>query len=221
MKARSFILLCLSALLGVLISCSRTESDPGPSGPIMRDGIWEGTGEGRGGTILVRITVESNIITDAKAMSQSESSFAQESLNAVLAKAIGRKDYMSVELDGVSGATLTSTGVIDALNMAIAVAKGEKKAEEKIYSDGKCDIVVVGAGGAGLCAAVEAAAQGRTVIVLEKQGIIGGNTNYSTGGINAAETSVQQELGIIDSKDLFYDDTMKGGHYLNLSLIHI
>ena len=215
MKARSFILLCLSALLVVLISCSRTESDPGPSGPIMRDGIWEGTGEGRGGTILVRITVESNIITDAKAMSQSESSFAQESLNAVLAKAIGRKDYMSVELDGVSGATLTSTGVIDALNMAIAVAKGEKKAEEKIYSDGKCDIVVVGAGGAGLCAAVEAAAQGRTVIVLEKQGIIGGNTNYSTGGINAAETSVQQELGIIDSKDLFYEDTMKGGHYLN------
>ena len=203
MKARSFILLCLSALLCVLISCSRTESDPGQSGPIMRDGIWEGTGEGRGGTILVRITVESNIITDAKAMSQSESSFAQESLNAVLAKAIGRKDYMSVELDGVSGATLTSTGVIDALNMAIAVAKGEKKAEEKIYSDGKCDIVVVGAGGAGLCAAVEAAAQGRTVIVLEKQGIIGGNTNYSAGGINAAETSVQQELGIIESKDLF------------------
>ena len=49
MKARSFILLCLSALLGVLISCSRTESNPGPSGPIMRDGIWEGTGEGRGG----------------------------------------------------------------------------------------------------------------------------------------------------------------------------
>ena len=58
MKARSFILLCLSALLGVLISCSRTGSDPGPSVPIMRDGIWEGTGEGRGGTILVRSFVD-------------------------------------------------------------------------------------------------------------------------------------------------------------------
>ena len=50
---------------------------------------------------------------------------------------------------------------------------------------------------------------------MEKQGIVGGNTNYSTGGINAAETSIQRSLGIYDSKELFYDDTMKGGHYLN------
>ena len=181
----------------------------------MRDGVWEGTGEGRGGTILVRITVTNNTITDAKAISQSESSFAQAALNEVLDNAIGRTDYLSLETDGVTGATLTSTGVIDALNMAIATAKGEKTEEEKVYTDGECDIVVIGAGGAGLCAAIEAASNGYNVTVIEKQGIVGGNTNYSTGGINAAETSVQKNLGIEDSKDLFFDDTMKGGHYLN------
>ena len=181
----------------------------------MRDGIWEGTGEGRGGTILVRITVTNHIITDTKAVSQSESSFAQEALNKVLSNAIGRTDYLSLETDGITGATLTSQGVIDALTMAIAAAKGERSEEETGDGDCSCDIVVVGAGGAGLCAAVEAASQGCKVIVVEKQGIVGGNTNYSTGGINAAETSIQRSLGIYDSKELFYDDTMKGGHYLN------
>ena len=56
---------------------------------------------------------------------------------------------------------------------------------------------------------------GADVIVLEKQGIIGGNTNYSTGGLNAAETSVQKKLSIIDSKNSHYDDTMEGGYSLN------
>ena len=101
------------------------------------------------------------------------------------------------------------------MTIAIAAAKGERSEEETGDGDCSCDIVVVGAGGAGLCAAVEAASQGCKVIVVEKQGIVGGNTNYSTGGINAAETSVQCGLGIYDSKELFYDDTMKGGHYLN------
>jgi succinate dehydrogenase/fumarate reductase flavoprotein subunit len=65
--------------------------------------------------------------------------------------------------------------------------------------------VVVGAGGAGLSAAVEAASHGDLqIIVLEKQGVLGGNTNYSTGGINAAGTEAQQVLGINDSPELFF-----------------
>lgn len=211
------IMAMLTAILSVALmsSCSSDNSQDEQADATMRDGTWEGTGEGRGGTILVRITVENNVITSAKAISQSESSFAQEALNEVLDKAIGRSDYLSMETDGVTGATLTSTGVIDALNMAIDAAKGISTDNDKTYTDGECDIVIVGAGGAGLCAAVEAASLSRSIIVLEKEGIIGGNTNYSTGGINAAETSVQKGLGIEDSKDLFYDDTMKGGHYLN------
>lgn len=214
---KRFLFYILTALLWLCVptSCNKDDHPVEPSETLMRDGEWEGTGEGRGGTILVRITVEEHTIKDAKAISQSESSFAQEALNEVLGKAINRTDYLSLETDGVTGATLTSTGVIDALNMAIAAAKGINTDDEKTYSDGICDVVVIGAGGAGLCAAVEAASMGSQVIVLEKQGIVGGNTNYSTGGINAAETSVQKGLGIADSKDLFYDDTMRGGHYLN------
>ena len=99
---------------------------------------------------------------------------------------------MSVEVDGVTGATLTSTGVIDAINMALEASMGMPVDPSKIYEDGSCDIVIVGAGGAGLSAAVAASETVRSlkIIVLEKQGIIGGNTNNSTGGINAAETDI-------------------------------
>lgn len=57
-------------------------------------------------------------------VSQSESVFAQEAINRVVASAVGRTDLMSVEVDGISGATLTSTGVIDAINLADIVVNG-------------------------------------------------------------------------------------------------
>ncbi len=77
------------------------------------------------------------------------------------------------------------------------------------------DVVVIGAGGAGLTAALEAFDQGASVVVLEKMSIAGGNTNRASGGMNASETSVEKENGIEDSNDLFYEDTMKGGYNKN------
>ncbi|MFA7568011.1 MAG: flavocytochrome c [Alkalispirochaeta sp.] len=77
------------------------------------------------------------------------------------------------------------------------------------------DIVIIGGGGAGLSAAVEAVDNGAKVILVEKMPVVGGNTNYATGGINAAGTRFQKELGIEDSPELFYKDTMKGGQELN------
>lgn len=77
------------------------------------------------------------------------------------------------------------------------------------------DIVVVGSGGAGLSAAVEAINAGKSVIVLEKMPIIGGNTLRATGAFNAAETKYQEEQGIEDSKETFFNDTMEGGKNMN------
>lgn len=204
--------------LGVFTSCSSDDDvtqEPAIEG--LRDGEWTGVGEGRSGNIITKIVVEDGKIVQAIVVSQSESVFAQEAIYTILGHALGRQDLMSVEVDGVTGATLTSTGVVDAINMAILASMGKESADAKTYADGNCDIVVVGAGGAGLSAAVAAAETGNLkIIVLEKQGIIGGNTNYSTGGINAAETDVQKELGIEDSKQLFYDDTMRGGKNENI-----
>ncbi len=204
--------------LMVFTSCSNNDDEiPEPTIEGLRDGEWTGSGEGRSGNIIAKIVVKDGIIVQAIVVSQSESVFAQDAINTILGNAVGKQDVMSVEVDGVTGATLTSTGVVDALNMAILAAMGKETSNAKNYQDSSCDIVVVGAGGAGLSAAVAAAeASDLRIVVLEKQGIIGGNTNYSTGGINAAETDVQKTFGIEDSKQLFYDDIMRGGKYENI-----
>jgi len=205
--------------LWMLMACANEDTPAvAPVTTLLQDGEWTGSGEGRSGTIIVKVKVENHQLTKVTVVSQSESTFAQETINSLCERAMGRTEEMSVEVDGITGATLTSTGVIDAVNMALQAAMGKQVEKNKAYQDGTCDIVVIGAGGAGLSAAVSAAETdaGLKVIVLEKQGIIGGNTNYSTGGINAAETDIQKSLGIEDSKKLFYDDTMKGGKYENI-----
>jgi fumarate reductase flavoprotein subunit len=74
------------------------------------------------------------------------------------------------------------------------------------------DVVIIGAGGAGLSAAIAAREEGAKVAVFEKMAYIGGNTLRSTGGINAAGTRFQAGAGIHDDTELFYKDTMAGGY---------
>ena len=202
-----------------MTSCSNDDdSATEPTELVLQDGMWTGNGDGRSGTIIVKVTVENHQVTKVTVVNQSESSFAQETINNLCKSAVGRTKEMNVEVDGITGATLTSTGVIDAINMALQAAMGKQVNKNKTYKDGTCDMVIVGAGGAGLSAAVAAAEtnNGLKIVVLEKEAIIGGNTNSSTGGINAAETDIQKGLGIEDSKQLFYDDIMSGGKYENI-----
>lgn len=77
------------------------------------------------------------------------------------------------------------------------------------------DLVIIGAGGAGMSAAIEAHNQGAKVILLEKMPFAGGNTARAESGLNAAGTDLQKARGIKDSPEMFYEDTMKGGRNLN------
>lgn len=115
----------------------------------------------------------------------------------------------------LSGPLYTSLDKSGKKNVQEAAVEGipesEVKADEK-----QADIVIIGAGGAGMTAAVEAAQKGATnLVVLEKMPITGGNTVRATGGLNAAETPYQEAEGIEDSVELFVEDTMKGGKNLN------
>jgi succinate dehydrogenase/fumarate reductase flavoprotein subunit len=71
------------------------------------------------------------------------------------------------------------------------------------------DIVVVGAGGSGLSAAIEAATLGRDVIVIEKNPEIGGSTIRSIGSISATCTPHQIRRGIKDNPEDHFEDLGK------------
>ena len=68
------------------------------------------------------------------------------------------------------------------------------------------DVVVVGGGGAGLAAAIEAARLGRSVVLLEKNAAFGGSTSWSVGSVSATSTLHQRRAGIRDSPQEHFED---------------
>lgn len=109
-----------------------------------------------------------------------------------------------------------------------ASSKGEKESSETISGASeatsytalkdlkdKYDIIIVGSGGAGMSAALEAKEKGMNPVIFEKMPVVGGNTLKSSSGMNASETKFQKEQGISDSNDLFYEETLAGGHGTN------
>lgn len=99
----------------------------------------------------------------------------------------------------------------------IEAVSGASKASYTPYDQlkDKYDIIIIGAGGAGMSAALEARAKGMNPVIFEKMPVAGGNTTKSSSGMNASETKFQKEQGIEDSNDLFYEESLKGGHDTN------
>ena len=73
------------------------------------------------------------------------------------------------------------------------------------------DVIIVGSGGAGMTAAIEAKDAGMNPVILEKMPMAGGNTSKASAGLNASEPSVEKSQGVTDSNDKFYEETLKGG----------
>ena len=210
---KSFIRL-MSVLLTaslLLISCGGKD--------LYTAGTYTGEGQGHGGTIVVSVTVDSKAIQSIEVVENPESEFSLKPIQTLIDRAVKAN---SGDIDAVSGASETSAGMLAAINGALAkaatgntAATSENKDAKSTAKDETTDIVIIGAGGAGLSAAKVAGDAGVKVIVLEKMAFVGGNTNYATGGLNAAETEQQAALGIEDSVEQFYEDTMKGGKNLN------
>ena len=107
----------------------------------------------------------------------------------------------SLDVDGVSGATQTSKAIIEAATAALKqaglepsdlVSKNTSTTKAKDIEE-TVDVVIVGAGGAGMTAAITASKAGSKVVIIESQPIVGGNTVRSTGGLNAAKTPYQDK----------------------------
>ena len=70
----------------------------------------------------------------------------------------------------------------------------------------EADIVVIGAGGAGMTAAIKSAEAGKTVILVEKMSFVGGNTLLGSTSVSAANSKIQQEQGVEGATvDAYYE----------------
>ena len=180
--------------------------------------VYEGTGLGydKDGIIL-DVEITNNKIVDVKVKRAKESDFATPAIQEIAKKVIATQ---SLDVDGVSGASLTSEGTKEAIEEAVkksgvtlTAVTGQNTKTVELPKE--ADVVVIGAGGAGLTSAIAAHEKGAKVILIEKTELLGGNTNYATAGLNAAGTKIQEKLGEKDSPELFYEDTMKGGKNKN------
>ena len=170
-----------------------TSSDAGVSGD------FTGTAKGFGGDVSVTLTLTDGAITGCTAEGKDET---QGVGSEAIAKMPGEiAESGSIAVDGVSGATVTSTAIKEAAAAALTAAglnpDDYKTAVEKTGSAEDstvdADVVVVGAGGAGMTAAITAAAEGKSVVILESQSMVGGNSVRATGGMNAGKTVYQDE----------------------------
>ena len=144
-----FVLLSIACIIAIT-TCTKT--------PTIQDGIWTGSGEGFKGEMTIQITTKDGKIVDTELLSIKDSDFAKEYALKLL-DTIEEKGTVE-GVDALSGATYTSRGVLDAVKDATKKATGKNEKSKVSYSDTETDIVVIGAGGAGLSAAVEANSKG-------------------------------------------------------------
>ena len=159
-----------------------------------------GTAKGFGGDVTVTLTLADGKITGCTAEGKDETEGVGSTAIDQLPGAIAESG--SIAVDGVAGATVTSNAIKEAAAAALtaaglnpadfqtAVAASGEKAEDSTV---EADVVIVGAGGAGMTAAITAANEGKSVVVVESQAMVGGNSVRATGGMNAAKTVYQDE----------------------------
>ncbi len=163
-------------------------------------GTYEGSGEGRNGQITVAVTLDDEgVITDIEVTEHEETEGVGTLAFDEMIPAMVENNSLAV--DTVSSATLSSGGLLEAVENALLAAgvdpadyENEVAAEQAEDTEYDVDVVIIGAGGAGMSAAASAAAEGASVLVLEKSAAIGGNTKLGEGTYDSADPELQKSI---------------------------
>lgn len=156
-------------------------------------GTYTGTANGYNGAVELSVTFTADAIEEIEVVSQKETAHVGDVAFDILIEEI--KAFTSTGVDSVSGATVTSNAIFAAVEDAAsqagcdvsALRKGAKEFayEPQAAIEDTYDVIVVGAGGAGMAAGAAAAQQGATVIVIEANVEMGGNTLVAGGSFQA------------------------------------
>jgi len=215
-------LICLLIALMMILGTAAMAEEP--AGDLFTPGTYTAEAQGIFVPVKVQVVVSATSILAVRVYAKGET----EELGGKAAKQLANDILLAQtpNVDALSGATVTSNAIIKAATEALEKAGADisvldanrkdtgntgPKAEKAVETE----VVIIGAGGAGMTAAIMLNQAGKDFVLLEKMPYAGGNTTKATGGMNAAETHYQKEQGIEDSIALFAADTMKGGHALN------
>lgn len=174
----------------------------------LKNGTFEGKAYGNNGWLTVEVNIKDNKITDIKTPGQRETKYLGDTAIREIGKDV--LQYQTLNVDNIAGATVTSTALKTAIAQAIEKAGGDIAAFQKPVPEnikkvagitkGSADLIIVGAGGAGLSAAVTAKDLGvKNVLVLEKMPVIGGNTLRCASAFNAADPDRQKALPMTET----------------------
>ena len=179
----------------------------GPAAAAMADGTYTGVGQGKNGDVTVELQVTGGKLAAVRVVKHVETPGISDAAMTQFPQRV--VDAQSLNVDAVSGATLTSDGIRNAVADAIRKAGGDpaalaavavkKKVAAKLIKD-QADVIVVGAGGSGISAAVRAETLGANVILIEKMPVIGGATALNAGTLIATGSRFQKE-SLKETKD--------------------
>lgn len=186
---------------------------------IPANGVYEGSANGMGGAVKVAVTVEDGKISDVEVLEHKETAGISDPAIEQIPQAI--VEAQSTDVEAVTGATVTSEAIKEAVAAALSGEGAEEAGELEITIEP--DVIVVGAGMAGLSASVRAAELGANVLVLEQNYRVGGSANTAGGSISGAGYKIQKAAGIEDSPELFYQDfvTLGGEEFMNTEIAKV
>lgn len=166
--------------------------------------------------MTVTVTFSADAITDIQLDHQETEGIGVPVCDSMPAEIL---ELQGLGIDAVSGATLTSNAILEGVADCVSQAGGDvdalKAVKKEVVAEADeeltADVVVIGAGGAGMAAAVTATQNGKNVIVIEKTSNMGGNTALAGGALNAVDDGSETALAREDSVEFHYKQTIEGG----------
>lgn len=205
----------LSACTGSSSTAASSTASSAAAGGLYTPGTYEAVAAGINGDVKVTMTFSESAITDVVLDVSGETASiggaAAEDLKAALMNA------QSADIDVVSGATITSEGVMKAAKKCIDQAKGVATVEVVSLPTGDendwlgkepdideaaitetwdTDILIVGAGNGGLCAAAYAAKNGLKFRIIEQNSVVQDTRHW----VGAVDGFGAQEHGVVTDK---------------------
>ena len=223
MKKRVLALALAAAMCLGLAACGgkTTPSEPPVEEGAYKAGTYEASADGRNGPVKVSVTFTADAIESVQVTEHTETAgISDPAINDIPTAIV---TYQSLGVDAISGATITSDAILAAVADCVTQAGGDVEALKAVPAGGEkvegalqdatVDVLVVGGGGAGLSAALSAAQNGASVILVEKLSALGGNTLLCGGAFNTADPEGQADIPMDDAlastveKLLAHEDT--------------